>query len=349
MSHKLTIKAFFFNAKTDYLPYYKHFTVNMADDATAKELLIKIQEQNENFSFPKQHLVFKVNGLVVEAKELLSKMVERLGTELQIDPVNSYRANDGLKINDKDFMQSYELLAPYASESDLKYYKTLYALHYASESANFNRAYMGDAVLVLAHKMISDGSAYEEEILSAISDGLLDCEYENNLFNAEDHRGDIEALKKLANPDVGPSLCSLIMTRLRGKEKEVVVAKRKVITIENLEEKTIAHYAGLASHSEIHALLDEANMREVHFSRVNKLSGLDIVESNKDLAFKKAGATLLEAFDAGAEVLVVEDLDTLDMFVKNFSAIERTIGRKIIGLELISTEDFIAQISSINA
>ena len=44
MSQKLTIKAFFFNAKTDYLPYYKHFNIRVEDDATAKELLALIQE-----------------------------------------------------------------------------------------------------------------------------------------------------------------------------------------------------------------------------------------------------------------------------------------------------------------
>ena len=93
MSHKLTIKAFFFNAKTDYLPYYKNFTVNMEADATAKDLLAQIQEQNENFSYPKQHLVFRINDLVVDAKETVGAIVERLGTELQIYPVNAYRCS----------------------------------------------------------------------------------------------------------------------------------------------------------------------------------------------------------------------------------------------------------------
>jgi len=355
MSHKLTIKAFFFNAKTDYLPYYKNFSITMDSAATVKELLAQIQDQNENFSYPKQLLVFRINGLVVEAKEKVGAIVERLGTELKIDPVSSYRSNDGLKINDTDFMQSFELLAPYASEADLKEYKKMYALHYASESSNFDRAYIGDAVLVLAHKMIENNPENEEAILAAITSvesGLMDCEYENNLFNAEDHTETIAALKKLANPEDGPSLCSMIMTKITGKEKvekEVVVPERKVVTIEDLETKTVAHYAGLSSHGKMHEFMHDTNIREVHFSRVNKLSGLDIIEANKDLAFKKAGATLLEAFDAGAEVLVVEDLDTLDMFIENFSAIERTIGRQMIGLELISSEDFIAQVSSVEA
>ncbi len=354
MSHKLEIRAFFFNAKTDYLPYYKNFNITMSDDATAKDLLIGIQAANENFSFPKQKLVMKINGLVTEAKQSIASIVEKLGTTLQIDPVNSYRSNDGLKINDNDFMQSYALLEPYASEADLKYYKTLYALHYASETENFDRAYIGDAVLLLAHKMISEGSEHTEAILEAITSvdsGLMDCEYENNLFNAQDHTETINALKAMANPEPEPSLCSLLIARFTKKEEEETKTPapltRKSITIEDLEEKHVAHYAGLASHDAMHALIGKMGLNGIHFPRAHKLSGLALLEDNKDLAFKKAGATLLDAFDAGAEVLVVEDVDLLDMFMENFSSIEKTIGRKMIGLELMSTEDFMKQVSPV--
>jgi len=352
MSQKLTIKAFFFNAKTDYLPYYKHFKITVEDKATAKDLLTLIQAQNENFSFPKQKLFMKINGLVVEAKQSVSSIVERLGTDLQIDPVNSYRSNDGLKINDNDFMKSYALLEPYATEANLKYYKTLYALHYASETENFDRSYIGDAILVLAHKMISEGSEHEEAILDEITSaysGLLDCEYENNLFNAKDYRDEISALKALAKPEEGPSLCAQLIARFSKEEVEVVVPKRAVETIENVEEKQVAHYYGSASHEAMHKLIAELGMTGIHFPRANKLSGLSIVEDNKELAFKKAGATILDAFDAGAEVLIIEDVAALDMFKTNFSAIEKTVGREIIGLELISAEDFIAQVSRVEA
>lgn len=353
MSYKLEIRAFFFNAKTDYLPYYKNFNIKVNDDATAKDVLVKIQEENENFSFPKQKLVMKINGLVVDANQSVSSLVERLGTSLQIDPVNSYRANNGLTINDNDFMESFELLAPYASESDLKYYKTLYALHYASETENFDREYIGDAVLVLAHKMITEGSEHREAILEAITSvnsGLFDCEYENNLFNAQDHTAAIDELKAMVKPEEGLSLCAQLIARFSKKEeKEVVAPKRAVETIKNLEEKQVAHYHGLASHEEMHKLIAQKDMKGVHFSRSGKLPGLSLLEDNKELALKKAGAILLDAYDRGVEVLVVEDIDVLDMFKKNYSAIEKTIGRKIIGLELISATDFISQVNSIAA
>lgn len=354
MSQKLTIKAFFFNAKTDYLPYYKHFNINVEDNATAKDLLALIQAENENFSYPKQKLLMKINGLVVDARQSVSVIVERFGTDLQIDPVNSYRSNDGLKINDSDFMQSYALLEPYATEADLKYYKTLYALHYASETENFDRTYIGDAILVLAHKMITEGSEHEEAILEAITSaysGLFDCEYENNLFNGEDHTETIAALKALAKPEEGPSLCSRIIARFSKKEEEKAPApvERNPIVIEDLEEKRVAHYYGLASHEAMHKRIAELGMKGIHFPRANKLSGLTILEDNKKLALTKAGTTLLDAYDAGAEVLVVEDVAVLDMFSENFSDIEKVVGRKMIGLELMSTEDFINQTASLEA
>ncbi len=355
MSLKLEIRAFFFNAKTDYLPYYKNFNIKVDADATAKDLLKKIQEANENFSYPEQNLLMKINGLVVEGGQSLSSIVKRLGNSLQIDPVSSYRSNNGLKINDDDFMQSYALLAPYASENDLEYYKTLYALHYASETENFDREYIGDAVLVLAHKMIVDGSEHPEAILKAITSthsGLHDCEYENNLFNAHDHTASIEALKAMLKPESAPSLCSQLIARFSKKEKksvEVVVSKRTVETIDDIESKQIAHYAGLASHDAMHKLISIMEMKGVHFSRANKLCGLGILDDNKDLAFKKAGAILLDAYDCGTEVLVVEDVNALDMFKKYFSAIEKTVGRKMKGLELILAEDFVAQLSTLEA
>jgi hypothetical protein len=62
----LEIKAFFFNAKTDYLPYYKNFNIKLTDNMKAKDLLALIQEQNDNFAYPEENLVFKIDDLLVD-------------------------------------------------------------------------------------------------------------------------------------------------------------------------------------------------------------------------------------------------------------------------------------------
>jgi len=341
----LEIKAFFFNAQTDYLPYYKQFSIDLTEDMKAKDLLALIQEQNENFAYPEEKLVFKINDLVVEGDQSMNEVVERLGTSLQIDPVNSYRSKNGLNINDTDFMQSYEILAPFASEEDLEYYKTLYILHYASETEKFDHAYIGDAVLLLAHKMITEGSEHKEAILEAITSpysGLLDCEYENNFFNTQDHAAAIDELKMMVKPPKTPSFIDELVARF-AKKKATASKEEKTAPV-SINGKQIAYYAGsVAGNTDsMHQKIVQSDSKVVSFSRANKLSGLSLLEDNKTLAYTKAATTLLDALDSGAQVLIVEEKEVFDMFKKHFSAIEKTIGRDI-DLELISTEEFLAQ------
>ncbi|WP_415405687.1 hypothetical protein ACLHDG_07935 [Sulfurovum sp. CS9] len=342
----LEIKAFFFNAQTDYLPYYKNFSIELAEDMQTKDILAFIQEQNENFTYPEENLIFKINGLVIDGDQRMSEVVERLGTSLQIDPVNSYRSSNGLIIDDSDFMKSYEILAPFASDEDLEYYKTLYALHYASETENFDRTYIGDAILVLAHKLITADSEQKEAILEAITypySSLLDCEYENNLYYAQDHTAAIEELKMMVKPSTTdtPSFMDTLSARFAEKKAAFLKKEEKEVTVVTVEGKQIAYYAGAVTGNtnNINEKIVQANSKVISFSRANKLSGLSLLEDNKTLAYTKAATTLLDALDSGAQVLIVEEQEVYDMFKNNFANIEKTIGRDI-DLELISSADF---------
>ncbi len=351
----LEIKAFFFNAQTDYLPYYKNFSIELAEDMQTKDILAFIHEKNENFTYPEENLIFKINGLVIDGDQSMSEVVERLGTSLQIDPVNSYRSSNGLIIDDSDFMKSYEILAPFASDEDLEYYKTLYALHYASETENFDRTYIGDAILVLAHKLISAGSEHKEAILEAITypySSLLDCEYENNLFHAQDHTASIAELKMMVKPSETdtPSFMDTLSTRFADKKASFFKKKEEEDTTVTVTGKQIAYYAGAVTgkSDSINEKIIQADSKVVAFSRANKLSGLLLLEDNAQLAYTKAATTLLDALDSGAQVLIVEEQEVYDMFKNNFANIEKTIGRDI-SLELISAEDFLAQTNSMAA
>ena len=355
----LEIKAFFFNAETDYLPYYKQFSIDLEnidflEEMKTKDLLALIQEQNEYFSYPEENLLFKINGLIMDGEQNMIEVVERLGTSLQIDPVNAYRSMNGLIIKDDDFMQRYEILAPFASEEDLAYYKTLYATHYASETEKFDHSYIGDAILILAHKMISAGSEDKEAILEAITyphSSLLDCEYENNFFHAQDHTASIEELKLMvkSSKNDAPSFMDKLALRLAEKT-DALLKKDTAEELVEIEGKQIAYYAGAVTGKteSIHEKIIQANSKVVLFSRTNKLSGLSLLEDNKQLAYTKAGTTLLDALDCGAEVLIVEKNEVLAMFQKHISGIEKAIGRDI-DLALISTEDFITQANAVEA
>jgi len=361
MSFTLDTKAFFFNAKTDYLPYYKPFHITIEENATVKDLLFAIQEQNENFTFPKQKLAFRINGWVVEAKQPLKTVVERLGNELQIDPVFSYRSVDDLKINDADFMQSYSLLEPYANEEYLKYYKGLYALHYASETLNYCKEYIGDAVLLLAYKMIHEGSPHKDEILKAITEvdcGLFECEYDNNLFEVQDHTDEIEELKAMARGDLdddddAPTLLEMIKSRL-GIEPKIPAKKKDEqkhdnITIADIDLKFVAYYYGdHEKNSKVESLISQKAAALVDFEKARKRCGLYVIQDDPKLAYKKAGTIMLDAFDNMAEVMVIEDPHAYEMMSQNFKKIEESVGREI-GLELTTSAALLKQFGNTSA
>jgi len=344
MQHRLEVRAFFFNAKTDYLPYYKNFIITLEGTQKAEDILSEIQKQNNEFAYPNENLLFKINNLVVQSTQNINSIVERLGLELQIDPVLSYRSNNCLVINDDDFMKSFKLLAPYATEEDKKYYESLYSIHYASETFKFSHDYIGDAVLLLAYRMIENGSQYRDEILKAISDeydGLEACEYENNFFNPEFHTKAIESLKDMNNFTVKTSILDKFAQKL---SKKALTPFEK----DSIEGLNVACYAGNSE------LLEEVNheikanlAKPINFSRAKRLAGTSLFGRQNNLAFLKSARTLLDALDSGAELLVVVKDDDIEMFRTNFVSIQKRIGRDI-ALPMISYKEFKELISQEN-
>jgi len=54
------------------------------------------------------------------------------------------------------------------TKDDLMFYLKLYGVHYASETFSYNKEYMGDAIMILARKMLKDGNPHKKEIIDAI-------------------------------------------------------------------------------------------------------------------------------------------------------------------------------------
>lgn len=325
---KLEIRAFFFNADTDYLPYYKNFSfiIDKREDIELKEILYMIKEQNPNFSYPDKDLLFRVNHFVVTGDEKLSTIIDRLGVELTIDPVLEYRSNNGLIINNHDFMHQFRrLLGHYATKDELEYYLTLYPVHYASETFNYDHEYIGDAILVLAHKMIKNGNKHQKEILDAINnefDGISCCEYENNLFDGIDYTDIINELKSMVTMPKNISLCDTIINKILPK-------KSISYDVDSLENQAVALYIGDNTDIQIN------NIDLVQFSMSNRLAGQTILSTNKNIAYKKAGKMLLEAFDNGATILAFAKDKDLELFSSIHIDIQRAVGRDI-NLKFIS-------------
>jgi succinate dehydrogenase/fumarate reductase-like Fe-S protein len=338
---EINIKAFFFNSKTDYLPYYKNFSFTLDHDTELKEVLKLIKEKNPDFSYPDEDLIFRVNELMVTGDEKLSEIVEELGNELLIEPALQYRSDNGLILNNHDFLHQYRTLFSrhITNKEDLAHYLTLYPLHYASETFHYNHQYIGDAILLLAHKMIvEDGSEYKEEILEAINDefnGIRCCEYENNMFKGEDHTNKINELKAMINLKESTSLIDKVSTlTLRKKNHDID---------ESLEGTNIALYLGDKVSSTItetfKTTAKERNIHVINFSMSTKKAGQSIINDYSELAYVKAGTVLLDALDSGADTLVCSKDSDANYFKSVISHCERELGRDI-ELKIISLDAF---------
>jgi len=320
----LTIKAFFFNAQRDYLPYYKQFSLEVGEEMAFREILPMIQAENRDFHYPEKQLYFRVNGLVMDGTQSIKTVTNRLGTQLQIDPVSAYRSQHGLQIDDSDFEQSFALLAPYATKADREVYESLYPLHYASETLNYNHQYIGDAILVLAAKMIASGNPHKTEILHAIAshhEGLWECEYENNLFAAEDHTEAITKLKEMAKgaPD---------------DYKPFFARRYKAPQIEEIAGRNVAFYAGAdeMSQSILESTLEQIESKgakAIRFDKACKLAGQTLIKTHPKMAYLKMGTMLLDAFDNGADLLVVSSEEDATLFQKCIGYCEKVTQREI--------------------
>jgi len=171
MSYKLTLNVFRFDAKTDYLPYYKKFVINVEEDAAVSNILEKIKEEEKDFGYSTDSNASVVlNGVYLFTKTKIKKVVADLGKELSIEPISKKRVLKDMIIDENDFYSRFDILDAFVEGTDKRKYKKLIREFYASKITLFNDAYIGDALLSFAYDMIEKYPMREKKILSAIAD-----------------------------------------------------------------------------------------------------------------------------------------------------------------------------------
>ncbi|MRJ01916.1 MAG: hypothetical protein GXO19_00400 [Epsilonproteobacteria bacterium] len=317
---RLDLKVMFFDSRRDYLPHYRSFKIEAQREWNLKELLARIGELDEEFDYNTHYPLLRINSTVVPYGEKVGEVIDHFGSDLVIDPVSKYRSIDDLLIDEEDFQRAFALIEPYATMEDRYFFLSNKELHYASATFEFDREYIGDAVLVTAYRMIKRGNPHREEILRAISEdvsGLWSCEFENMVFKGRDYGEWIEELKSWLQPP-RPDLFWRICSQLTKKKQPPLV--------ERLDEVPVALYRPT---EEMERWMEEQGAVLTPFPRANRRAGQSLVEVNPDLAYKKGAALLLDAMDNGAELLVTSSLDDAAYFRSNFGHFERVSGREI--------------------
>ncbi len=248
MSKKtVTIKAFRFNAETDYLPYYKKYEMEVGKDELILDLLNRIKwEHDGSFSYRRscRHGICGACGIKVNGKATLSckqnamELVELFGDELVFEPQSQKRAVKDMIIDKGDFWEKHAAVKPFV-EADVEPHPTSEtkmskeqvenfldadyciqcgACHYACPALEVNSDYLGPAAFAAAYRFTvdprDDAGRERLEITSELGTGVWDCV---KCFEcAEACPKDVNPIEKI--------------TKLHNMQFEQGVAKRNVAT-----------------------------------------------------------------------------------------------------------------------
>ena len=247
ITKNVNIKAFRFNAETDYLPYYKTYEMEVGKDELILDLLNRIKwEHDGSFSYRRscRHGICGACGIKVNGKPVLSckqnalELVELFGDELVFDPQSEKRAVKDMIIDKGDFWEKHAAVKPYV-EADIDPHPTSETLmsktkveqfldadyciqcggcHYACPVLEVNDAFFGPAAFAAAYRFAidprDDAAIDRLESTAQLGQGVWDCVKCNEC---------VEACPKEVNPFEK-------ITKLHTMQFEQGVAQRNVAT-----------------------------------------------------------------------------------------------------------------------
>ncbi len=267
-TRKVTIKAFRFNAETDYLPYTKQYEMEVGKDDLILDLMNRIKwEHDGSFSYRRscRHGIcgacaIKVNGKAVLAcKQNAIELLDLFDNDITLEPSSKKRAIKYMIIDKSDFWEKHAAIKPYVV-ADVEPHPThetkqsiaefnnfldsdlciqCGACHYSCPALEVNPDFFGPAAFAAAYRFTVDtrdsAGAERLELTAQAGQGVWDCV---KCFECA------EACPKEINPIEK-------ITKLHNMQFEQGIAERNVAT---------KHAEGFLRGMKKYGYLDEADI-----------------------------------------------------------------------------------------
>ncbi len=267
-TRKVTIKAFRFNAETDYLPYIKQYELEVGKDDLVLDLMNRIKwEHDGSFSYRRscRHGICGACGIKVNGKPVLAckqnaiELLDMFDNDITLEPQSKKRVIKDMIIDKKDFWEKHAKVKPYVvanveshptkeTKQSIEAFDALLNsdlciqcgnCHYACPSLEANPDFLGPAALNAAYRFSIDtrDNASEErlKLTSKPNIGVWDCV---KCFEcAQACPKDINPIEKI--------------TKLHNMQFEYGIAERNIAT---------KHAEGFVRSMKKHGFLDEADI-----------------------------------------------------------------------------------------
>ena len=333
MTKDINVELFRFDAKVDYLPYYKRYTIEYSEKDTVLSVLNKINAIDKFDYEPTNEFNIKVNNLYLSAKEYVSNIVELTSSDFIIEPISIFRASSDLLIDKKDYLEKILLFKEFINPIDMdEYAQNLELDYYASNTYDKNRDYIGDHALLIASDIIEHTPEHTRAVLELVSDKDNGIWYhtslENRIFNYDFRKEN--RIKNLLNM-IPRAKYSAINNKSELNIKPINVTQ-------SFNGFNIASYEGITKDSCLD-LISKSNADYVNLSLKNEDLAPYSTIVNKDFSLKIAGEILLQAKDNNADFIVVRGRGDLMLFDGMQKSIAKAVGREI-DLPVVSQEQF---------
>ncbi len=338
MKRTNTVRVFRFDAKTDYLPYYKPYLVKTQESSTPREILDEISVQDPMFFQTYANEKFCLIGdFIYELDEPI-----RQAGDLTISPVSTNNVTKDFLLNTDDFWQKFKLLESFCDETDKTFYAANVHYFYASSVRKFLPQFIGEAALLLADRLIRKYPKSELEILKKISrkeDGIWHYAFLQTALASKNVAVD-ETVLALKEKIFAYGLCPDLQAH---KKKLLDIYKDQNFFESNLNLKSfnlskfeglniaiyLGNYARSFRHIDLESIAAEQGFKTVKHSHTYAYSGLESFAISPELFSKAAGEILADAYDSGAELLITPWKNFAKTAREQAAAIQRQLGRRI--------------------
>lgn len=326
----LEVRLYRFDVNIKTLGYYKpYFYPANSGFKRLSDLLADISKNDPYFEFDGVKFV-KANGYVVSVDESFEELEFIIAGELYISPLRESRSYKDLKIDTSDFEAKFEVFAPFfAGEKSV--YDSFMPHFYASKMTEMSDEFLGNSAFCFAKYLIEKFPDKKEIILEIIKPNMA-----------------YFASSKILNDPFGLDeayefLCGELKFR-DFKPKEIINADTLVTNFDknvfkhNFEGFNIAVFNDI----KVENFIKKLKAKVVNFDTSKDKFNPEIFKSDKELALKIAGEIIFDAYDSGADFLIVNDSEYFDIFDGRSAEITRSANRSLDGFYVLKFDEFVS-------
>ncbi|NQY25475.1 MAG: hypothetical protein HRT41_15760 [Campylobacteraceae bacterium] len=334
---RLEVEVFRFDYKMDYLPYYSKNYLKIKEEKTLLDILNTINEENPFAYENKEDFLLCINGIHSKINISIEDLIKTFGKDIRIEPISITRANKDLIIDEKDFLEKFDLikkhtfmniLPSYMIKEFEKNYKTYKQYFYASNTLNIHTNYLGDAFLLLASDIIEKYKDEEKSILRLLTSIPFAASYHTAL-NARIHDFDNTIETRI----------NTLQDKLKLLNKTAIKTSKKEIHFSNTINKSnikfdfndfnIFYYHGNNPKKESLELLNKLQATKLNLAQMKTDLALNTFNINKEFTYNLAARIVMDAFDNNADFVLVDDQRYFNLFDNNMKIFEKILQRDI--------------------